>query len=158
MQHDLESCATCATVAACDLSLQCLAACRSYLVAIGCCQELHHQRQARLSPRSVSTQSWHPVSAHHPCLQPTWVTPRPWSSTLPPPPTSSSALRSKYGRLHNLACLPACLPCLSLPCSRVALQESCGVKPNLIRVSVGIEHIEDIKADFRQAIDIAVAK
>eukprot|EP00730_Choanoeca_flexa_P004558 TRINITY_DN11735_c1_g2_i2.p2 TRINITY_DN11735_c1_g2~~TRINITY_DN11735_c1_g2_i2.p2 ORF type:complete len:436 (+),score=132.23 TRINITY_DN11735_c1_g2_i2:3466-4773(+) len=34
-------------------------------------------------------------------------------------------------------------------------QASCGVKPNLIRVSVGIEHIEDIKADFRQAIDAA---
>ena len=26
-----------------------------------------------------------------------------------------------------------------------------GVLPNLIRISVGIEHIEDIKADFEQA-------
>jgi O-acetylhomoserine/O-acetylserine sulfhydrylase len=31
-------------------------------------------------------------------------------------------------------------------------QESAGVSPDLIRVSVGIEHIEDIKADFEAAI------
>jgi O-acetylhomoserine/O-acetylserine sulfhydrylase len=31
-------------------------------------------------------------------------------------------------------------------------QRSAGVAPDLIRVSVGIEHIEDIKADFAQAI------
>ena len=30
-------------------------------------------------------------------------------------------------------------------------QLACGVAPNQIRVSVGIEHIEDIKADFEQA-------
>ena len=32
-------------------------------------------------------------------------------------------------------------------------QEAAGVLPNLIRVSVGIEHIEDIKADFAQAFE-----
>ncbi len=32
-------------------------------------------------------------------------------------------------------------------------QAAAGVLPNLIRVSVGIEHIEDIKADFAQAFD-----
>ncbi|GAB4332582.1 MAG: O-acetylhomoserine aminocarboxypropyltransferase/cysteine synthase [Flammeovirgaceae bacterium] len=32
-----------------------------------------------------------------------------------------------------------------------AEQRSAGVKPNQLRVSVGIEHIEDIKADFEQA-------
>ena len=32
-------------------------------------------------------------------------------------------------------------------------QKSAGVTPDLIRVSVGIEHIEDIKADFRQAFE-----
>ncbi len=32
-----------------------------------------------------------------------------------------------------------------------AAQASAGVKPTLLRVSVGIEHIEDIKADFEQA-------
>ena len=32
-----------------------------------------------------------------------------------------------------------------------AEQVAAGVDPNLVRVSVGIEHIEDIKADFEQA-------
>lgn len=32
-------------------------------------------------------------------------------------------------------------------------QVAAGVLPNLLRVSVGIEHIEDIKADFQQAFD-----
>jgi O-acetylhomoserine/O-acetylserine sulfhydrylase len=34
-------------------------------------------------------------------------------------------------------------------------QLASGVTPDLIRVSVGIEHIEDIKADFQQAFDAA---
>ena len=32
-----------------------------------------------------------------------------------------------------------------------AEQLAAGVKPDMIRVSVGIEHIEDIKEDFNQA-------
>ncbi len=32
-------------------------------------------------------------------------------------------------------------------------QQSAGVSPDLVRVSVGIEHIDDIKADFAQAFD-----
>jgi O-acetylhomoserine (thiol)-lyase len=32
-------------------------------------------------------------------------------------------------------------------------QIAAGVLPTLLRVSVGIEHIEDIKADFQQAFD-----
>jgi OAH/OAS sulfhydrylase len=36
-------------------------------------------------------------------------------------------------------------------------QRASGVTPDLIRVSVGIEHIEDIQADFQQAFDQAVA-
>jgi len=32
-------------------------------------------------------------------------------------------------------------------------QKSAGVEPGLLRVSVGIEHIEDIKEDFRQSFD-----
>ncbi len=32
-------------------------------------------------------------------------------------------------------------------------QLAAGVKPNQVRISVGIEHIEDIKADFQQAFD-----
>jgi O-acetylhomoserine (thiol)-lyase len=34
-----------------------------------------------------------------------------------------------------------------------AEQLASGVKPNQVRVSVGIEHIDDIKADFQQAFD-----
>lgn len=37
-------------------------------------------------------------------------------------------------------------------------QRSAGVTPDLIRVSVGIEHIEDIKADFAQAFEKLRAK
>ena len=31
-------------------------------------------------------------------------------------------------------------------------QEACGIAPNLLRLSVGIEHIDDLKADFTQAL------
>ncbi len=37
-------------------------------------------------------------------------------------------------------------------------QEAAGVLPNLIRVSVGIEHIDDIKADFEQAFETVYGK
>ncbi|MGE5624540.1 MAG: O-acetylhomoserine aminocarboxypropyltransferase/cysteine synthase family protein [Bacillota bacterium] len=37
-------------------------------------------------------------------------------------------------------------------------QRAAGVTPDLVRVSVGIEHIEDIKADFAQAFDKLKAK
>jgi len=37
-----------------------------------------------------------------------------------------------------------------------AEQKASGVTPDLVRVSVGIEHIEDIKADFQQAFERAV--
>ena len=36
-------------------------------------------------------------------------------------------------------------------------QEAAGVKPDMVRVSTGIEHIDDIKADFEQALAAAVA-
>jgi O-acetylhomoserine/O-acetylserine sulfhydrylase len=32
-------------------------------------------------------------------------------------------------------------------------QIAAGVEPNLVRISVGIEHIEDIKEDFEQAFE-----
>jgi len=32
-------------------------------------------------------------------------------------------------------------------------QKSAGVLPNLLRISVGLEHIEDIKADLQHAFD-----
>lgn len=37
-------------------------------------------------------------------------------------------------------------------------REASGVLPNLIRISVGIEHIDDIKADFEQAFEQVFAK
>ena len=37
-------------------------------------------------------------------------------------------------------------------------QISSGVEPNFIRVSVGIEHIEDIQKDFAQALELSQAK
>ena len=37
-------------------------------------------------------------------------------------------------------------------------QKAAGVLPNLIRISAGIEHIEDIKADLEQAFDKVFAK
>jgi O-acetylhomoserine (thiol)-lyase len=37
-----------------------------------------------------------------------------------------------------------------------AEQAASGVTPDLVRISVGIEHVEDIKADFEQAFDQAV--
>ncbi len=36
-------------------------------------------------------------------------------------------------------------------------QTTAGVKPDLVRVSVGIEHIDDIKADFHQALERTAA-
>jgi O-acetylhomoserine (thiol)-lyase len=39
-----------------------------------------------------------------------------------------------------------------------AEQLSAGVRPNQIRISVGIEHIDDIKADFQQAFDKVLSK
>ena len=37
-------------------------------------------------------------------------------------------------------------------------REDAGVLPNLVRISVGIEHIDDIKADFEQAFEKVFAK
>jgi O-acetylhomoserine (thiol)-lyase len=34
-----------------------------------------------------------------------------------------------------------------------AEQRACGVTPALLRLSVGIEHIDDIKADIAQALE-----
>ena len=37
-------------------------------------------------------------------------------------------------------------------------QITAGVQPNQVRISVGIEHIEDIKADFEQAFQKVFSK
>jgi O-acetylhomoserine/O-acetylserine sulfhydrylase len=39
-----------------------------------------------------------------------------------------------------------------------AEQRAAGVRPNSVRISVGIEHIEDIKADFDQAFQAVFSK
>jgi O-acetylhomoserine/O-acetylserine sulfhydrylase len=39
-----------------------------------------------------------------------------------------------------------------------AEQIAAGVLPNQVRVSVGIEHIDDIKADFEQAFETVFSK
>ncbi|RZM04456.1 MAG: bifunctional O-acetylhomoserine aminocarboxypropyltransferase/cysteine synthase, partial [Pedobacter sp.] len=39
-----------------------------------------------------------------------------------------------------------------------AEQEAAGVKANQVRISAGIEHIEDIKADFEQAFEKVFSK
>jgi O-acetylhomoserine (thiol)-lyase len=38
-----------------------------------------------------------------------------------------------------------------------AEQIAAGVNPNLVRISVGIEHIDDIKADLEQAFEKAAS-
>jgi O-acetylhomoserine/O-acetylserine sulfhydrylase len=78
---------------------------------------------------SASAAASRPASASStrsswPATSPTSATPRRWSSTRPARRTSSSPR---------------------------AEQRSAGVTPELVRVSVGIEHIDDIKADFAQA-------
>ena len=37
-------------------------------------------------------------------------------------------------------------------------QEAAGLKPDMIRVSVGIEHIEDIREDFDQSLDLSAIR
>jgi O-acetylhomoserine/O-acetylserine sulfhydrylase len=37
-------------------------------------------------------------------------------------------------------------------------RERSGVLPNMVRISAGIEHIEDIKADFSQAFEKVFSK
>ena len=39
-----------------------------------------------------------------------------------------------------------------------AEQKAAGVEPNLVRISAGLEHIDDIKADFEQAFKKVFAK
>ena len=39
-----------------------------------------------------------------------------------------------------------------------AAQKAAGVEPNQVRISVGIEHIDDIKADLEQAFNKVFSK
>lgn len=50
-----------------------------------------------------------------------------------------------------------CDPPVDPPAALSLAPARSGVTPDLVRVSVGIEHIEDIKADFAQALEKAAA-
>ena len=53
---------------------------------------------------------------------------------------------------------PFILPLPRMSSWSEAEQKASGVEPNQVRISVGIEHIEDIKADFEQAFEKVFAK
>ena len=59
------------------------------------------------------------------------------------------------GDAKSLACHPASTTHRQMS---VAEQEKAGVRPETIRLSVGIEHIDDILADLSQALDTAETK
>ena len=73
------------------------------------------------------------------------------SSCVPHPyllhPTTSS--QANIGDAKTLVIAPAATTHQQLSDDE---QVTAGVKPEMIRVSVGLEHIDDIKADFEQAL------
>jgi O-acetylhomoserine (thiol)-lyase len=56
------------------------------------------------------------------------------------------------GDAKSLACHPASTTHRQMP---VEEQKKAGVRPEMIRLSVGIEHISDIVEDLSQALDAA---
>ena len=59
------------------------------------------------------------------------------------------ALAESLGGIESLACHPATMTHASLP---EDIRKKVGITDNLIRLSVGIEHVDDIIADLTQAI------
>jgi O-acetylhomoserine (thiol)-lyase len=59
------------------------------------------------------------------------------------------------GDAKSLACHPASTTHRQMT---LAEQKKAGVTPDMIRLSIGIEHIDDILADLNQALDIACAR
>ncbi len=57
---------------------------------------------------------------------------------------------ASLGGVHSLACHPCSLTHVMLT---MAEQEATGITPNLIRLSVGIESVNDIIADLKQALE-----
>jgi O-acetylhomoserine (thiol)-lyase len=57
------------------------------------------------------------------------------------------------GDAKSLACHPASTTHRQMP---AADQIKAGVRPEMIRLSVGIEHVDDIIADLDQALDASV--
>lgn len=59
-------------------------------------------------------------------------------------------LAVSLGGTESLASHPAAMTHLSVPEAR---KKELGIAPNLIRVSIGVEHPDDLIADFRQALE-----
>ena len=62
------------------------------------------------------------------------------------------ALAASLGGVESLVCHPATMTHASIP---KGIREKVGITDNLIRLSIGIEHIDDLLADLDQAIQAA---
>ena len=60
------------------------------------------------------------------------------------------ALAESLGGVESLVCHPATMTHASIP---KEIREKVGITDNLIRLSTGIEHIDDLLADLEQAIE-----
>ena len=60
------------------------------------------------------------------------------------------ALAESLGGVESLACHPSTMTHASIP---KEIREKVGITDNLIRLSIGIEHIDDLLDDLNQAID-----
>ena len=60
------------------------------------------------------------------------------------------ALAESLGGVESLVCHPATMTHASIPKD---IREKVGITDNLIRLSIGIEHIDDLLADLNQAIE-----
>ncbi|MDR1131319.1 MAG: PLP-dependent aspartate aminotransferase family protein [Oscillospiraceae bacterium] len=60
------------------------------------------------------------------------------------------ALAESLGGVESLACHPASMTHAAIP---KKIRERAGITDGLIRISVGLEHIDDLKADLIQAIE-----
>ena len=60
------------------------------------------------------------------------------------------ALAESLGGVESLVCHPATMTHASIP---KEIREKVGITDNLIRLSIGIEHIDDLLADLNQAIE-----
>jgi cystathionine beta-lyase/cystathionine gamma-synthase len=60
------------------------------------------------------------------------------------------SLAESLGGVESLCCHPATMTHASIP---KALREPRGVTDGLVRLSVGLEHIDDLKVDIEQAIE-----
>ena len=64
-------------------------------------------------------------------------------------------LADSLGGVESLACHPATMTHASIP---KEIREKVGITDGLIRLSIGIENIEDIIEDIKQAIDNSLIK